>query len=747
MKTQTNNLTYSKTILVFAIILLLAGGEMWGQNFIMEGENATYQSSCSGVIKLKSAGTAGQHFQNIAPLPANPLGTSGNPIPGIVDWAATGDGQTVQGNFYYEHLVVSGGDKTLADGIHVTGNACTESIVGYSQIEEYPFYSTATGDLTFEGTFNYEGTTATIFPLYTATGTQPNNYNILNLSGGGTITAGEAGLGDFGATNVILASGTTLNIEGNLYTFGGNSQFDGPVEILASGSINPGTGNLVFDNTLTITNGDLIVQDGDGSVTIDENGSLNLVGDLSVINFGDNTNLIITGAINNGGNGQNLVFDCGSTVTYNSTVANQSILPTLNTDTHRYGNLVLSGANKQGGQVTSYPTNPYADIYSCGNFALADGNLDMVTNSGLLYLTSTTASVTYGVGNGAGDNEEVIGRFGRTTSADLATYMFNNRYTTIDLEADADNPTMVEMYVESGENPYSYVPLTDVNRKVNLTYTGGTGNEFVFEAGVGYLSTEKASWADPYGHSTLRFYEADATPSSEKVGTGEIYSKTESVGSELGQIKLANIKNTTSDIENGIGFFKSGNDLVLRSGPTTFYSVNDGRWTNPNTWDEGQIPSSLDDAEVRTMVYVGIPGPFAGTDAGNNTTTEVSKYADGKAANTITIASGTTFPGASLVIANLDNEDGYVFQTSKDNGTTFINNNTQAPTLAFPLDLATYPDKGDIPDRSVPANQNIFNGLWLLPYGSSATRTSIFGTNQLQNYGKVRNEGIIEVGQ
>jgi len=753
MKTQTNKRFLSKTFIAFAI-LLLAGSEMWGQNFIMNGTGASYEANCDAVIKINNNGGRIQ-WTNGATLGQ----TRADSIPGVVDWAsptpaAAADIDTVQA-LWYAHLVVSNGSKIMADGINVVGEACGTFLTGYDNIAEYPFYIASTDPVLFLGTFNYSAYgDQTIWPTYNSAGSNVNNYNILNIIAEGTVTLpNDERVG----VNQLTGNGA-LTIEGNLYVLGAaadTSFYDGLVTVNQGGTINTtGEGGILFRNDITLQDSSAIVA-GPGPVFIGDTATLALEGDNSYLNFGDGTDLVITGQITNGGNGSNLYFDCNSTVTYNDPDSGQVVLPTINVSTHRYGNLVLSGQDKVGGIIaTAYPTADYADIYACGDFSLADGNLDMLINDGLLFLSSVDADVTYGAANGTDDNEEVLGRFGRNTDGTAGSYMFNNRQTFIALSTNANNPDSVELYVEPGAEPHDYNDTSDVKRKVTLNYFGNA-DDFAFDTvSVGYLQSERSDWTGVYTQDKIRFYESTDTPvdTSEKVGTGFPYNRVASTGTELGSVSLHDIQSTTvATISNGIDSVASGNDIVLRTGPTQFYTIADGRWTNPNIWDEGTIPTFADDAYLKHMVYVGIDGTFAGTIGGaddtpeNNTKSEYDHYADianggngdTAAANRIIILKDVA-NNPSLIIGNEDNPATYVFKTAYTDGSSIINNNTEVPTATFPIAAKT-----SFTDATG------FNGLWVVPWlGATPTgRAATLGTHQIENKGKVRNEGIIEVGQ
>lgn len=49
----------------------------------------------------------------------------------------------------------------------------------------------------------------------------------------------------------------------------------------------------------------------------------------------------------------------------------------------------------------------------------------------------------------------------------------------------------------------------------------------------------------------------------------------------------------------------NGNELLLRAGPVIFASIRNGRWSNPDTWDEAREPSPLDSVLVRHTVHAG----------------------------------------------------------------------------------------------------------------------------------------------
>ncbi|MCO5251234.1 MAG: hypothetical protein M9949_07410 [Candidatus Kapabacteria bacterium] len=707
-------------------ICFFAISDATAQDFVSDGASADYNATCGAVVRMKGNGSK---FENTGG--ANLGETAGSVIPGVVDWAGNGSNQTVQG-LYYSLLYTSGtSTKNVEDGVFVMGGACATFLPGYDNLAIYPYYATG-GDRTYAGTFTYGGSDPqNLFPE--TTGASGTDYNILALSGGGTKTI--LGTDDVGtALNVDSDAGTTLAIVGQLYTGTGTSTLDGEVEFNdVAAELIVGTGAVDFNADVDVNSGTISAATGAGEVTVGSASTLTLGGDDSFLDFAASTNLTITGDIINSGNGLNLLFACLSTVTYDGTQNPQLVMPTLTTNS--YGNLVLTNGAKRGDIAANYAN----DIFLCNNFALTGGNFDMFTNTGTLTMLAVAGTATYGGGTG---NEEVVGSMARTMDATAASYVFNNRNTTIDLDADANNPTLatIEMRPGQGTTMPAWVVATDVNRSVNLTHNAAA--DFDMELAVGYLFSEGPGaplWDAPNTQASIRFHEGNAGGDDEKIGTGQVYNRTAAAGADLGQISLAGIARAANTaLPNDLDRFASGNDVILRAGPTTFYTVDDGRWTNPNTWDEGTQPSSLDDTEIRHAVYVGIDGPFIGTPGGtdgvaaNNTLAESDHYGTNAAARTITIADA--YANASIIIGNEDNTASYIFHTSFDGGSSFLNNNTNAPTAAFPYAIA----KGS-------ANKTDFNGLWLI--NSLGAGTPGFGTFQIANQGTINNEGVIEVGE
>jgi len=703
---------FLKLSLAIVAMLLLTNADVLSQNFTNNG--GTYNATCGAVIKLNSADAAPITYFN----GSTPLG--GTPIPGVVEYAyptASANDQTVQ-PLQYTFLVLSGlGNKIVADGVEVFGDDCEDFLSNdYAYSEYFPYFNNATP--TYVGTFTYGGSGQNIWP---------DTYNDVDVNDGpATILA----LDPITSTPIVVTVNTMttdgssdLTVSGVLNLGAGDSEFGSLVTLNDDDAeINAGAGTTDFAD-LTVTTGSINAQSGDGIVTF--GGTTSLASSTSILNFGEGTFLEIAGAITNDGDGTNLIFFCddtdpanASTVTY--LAGSTTVLPTLATNS--YGNLVLTGGNKVGGNATNYAN----DINLCANFSLADGNLTMLTNGGTFRMNTPIADATY-----AG-LVEVIGNFNRAIDASLETdYTFNNAGTMAIFDAADDNPERFQFFVDPATTSFQYVADTDVSRKVTVTYTDDDGSAYSgtgfdnFALSVGYKDDENPNlgWAAPYTQASIRMWETNASD-EEKVasGTGIAPARSDATVAAFGSVRIDGIENTTDALPNTLPLFASGNDIILRAGPTTFYTIADGRWTNPNVWDELVLPTEFDDTYLRHMIYVGISGPFAGTLVDNNTTPETSEYGTDPAANTITIMADNVnndFPNSSLIIGNEDNAADYVHRT-RANGASFQNLNTLAAGAAFPYE----------PTDKTAAAKIDFNGLWLVG-GIFAidSRIPAFGTN------------------
>ena len=687
-----------------------------------------YYIAGTGTVSYEDGGTfnyAGTSDQNIFPDQYQTIAVAGTGN------AVVPAGLTVEA----ENITSVIGAPILVDGT-LTLTTGVSNIAGNITVTNDGTLTTGAGNVTIDGDLASTGGTIT-----TGGGTVGLTGDV-DLSGDGVFTTG-AGAVTFTAAGTLDLTGTAA-----INTGAGDVTANGPVTTADGTTITVGgLGDLTFGGTLDLA-GNLVVPDGssgtgprivntDGPTTIATTGTITL-GATSIFN--------ISNTITNNGTGTNLAFDCGSFVNYDGGV--QTIMPTVSTNP--YGNLSLSGVGAKTGGTASYGS----DISICKNFSLAGGNLDMYkggVSSGTLIMTDATVDPTYTA------LVEVVGAMQRTTSTDAETYTFNNSATTITLAAAATNPTSMTLNVRPGETTAinNYQTGKDVRRKVNLSYAPNT-NAFDMTAQVGYRFEEGplagGLWDATYSQTSVRQYEA-IPANREKIGTGATPTRgTAAAGTSFGFVSLASIGSTSSAaFPNGIGDFASGNDLVLSAGPTTFYSIADGRWTNPNTWDEGSLPTAIDNVEIRTTVFAGIDGPFlraaggADNTANLNTRSEADAYPGGVAqANMITVAdklAGVGTPNPAFILGNEDNGPTFVFKTAQASGNTLVNNNLA--TSGVPFTATGIAAKATFVNIDNPG----FSGIWVTPWNTgTASGTPALQTNQIENAGTLNNQGIIEIG-
>jgi hypothetical protein len=491
-------------------------------------------------------------------------------VPGNMRYTASAGTQNVQAR-YYTNLEMDGPSaKAIPDAVYVSGT-----------------YTAAGGNRTYSGTFYYDGTgNQTIF-AETATSGSVNRYNNLAImTGSGACAVGTSTktiadnqtislMGDFSS-----AAGTTLALEGQLFAV--NATANGPITI---NDPTPGTtfaelrttGTATYAANVTVTAG--LFNVAGGTATVQSGVTLSLANSTNAqLQLGGGTTLDIAGVLQNSLPARtNWTFDGTSTIRFTSTAAGQTIPYTV--ATNPYGNVYTSGGTKS--------TESGGDVVMAGNLTVESDNIT-VASTRVWNMTNASATVTY---SGAGANSEIVGQMQRAISG-TGPYTFNNDKTQVTFTA-GTLPTTMTLAVFPLTNPNNYDNTKDVQRKVTVSWSGSNNWTATFR--VGYKESEIPSGVD---QSSLRFYESPTSGTPEKVSTGNPYNRSAAAGANLGYIELAGIQGTAAAVPNGFRYITSGNDLLLRGGPSVFYAIRSGRWSNPNTWDEGAEPSPSDEVVI-----------------------------------------------------------------------------------------------------------------------------------------------------
>lgn len=525
-------------------------------------------------------------------------------VPGLVVYSAISGTQNIQDRYYTDLTMAENGSKVIPDSVFVSGA-----------------YLASGGDRTYNGTFFYDGTLAQT--ILGETAGPSSGYNDVVFQGAGsktldtTATAAMNSLIIDPATGNVVINGT-LNIANNITQASDNNLSipGGSVTISDGTSVLAGTVDLSGTNgdvgTLSVNGGLLNIS---GTTTLGDfslldissaNGLIDTNGTLTIGNFADAKlnlgaldTLTVTGTMTNGraaGDKDNVTFADNSLVIYNG-IDGQVIMAT---DTsNAYGNLAVNG---KGAKTAS------GQVALSGNFSLADTNLTMGINcdaNTLLYMTDATASSSFG--GDALSEYEVIGRFRRNIGGINTPLTFNNFKTTVEIE-NASKLNYVELCVLPGDTSMTdYNIATDVKRSIKYFYdTVATTGDWAADIQFGYRSSELESINRTNAFkSSLRFREDDGAE-ADKVSTG-VQPVRDTTTNPFNSVLLAQIRGTGGRVapQNELAEVDNGNMLYLRGGPATFISIEDGRWSNPGTWDEGEQPGPLDVVKIRTNVHIG----------------------------------------------------------------------------------------------------------------------------------------------
>ncbi len=749
--TQTTSL-----VVLFAFLMAVT---LNAQNWTQSDACATpsYLAGPSGKIVMKS--TTGVFNQTGA---AVALGTNNaSRIPGTVEWNQAA-AQAVQPRYYFNLSTTGAGQKNIADGVHV-GGAYTPNADASGGDRNYAAAST----------FYYDGTINQAIAGEGATGGGLNAYKSLDLSGGTVGTpSNKTNTGAVEVNGILTTAQYSNLVNQNNFTINGagasiangNITVDAPNATVAAITFaTTGTGTFALNSTLTV----------DGNATKTGTLSLSSTGTFTVSGGATPGTLLLSNSVNaklamlatsyldvagtftnNRCERDNMTFATGSTVEYSSTTANQKIISTL--AAAKYGNLITTGAVKQ------------VDVGTCAspsNVVYVDTDLK-VNGTSWIDLEPT---LTYAVGSMTGNIVDVTAGTGNLTyaSGDIsANYIkghvrrsgtipttgpitFNNAQTQITFSTAP--VTSASAFVIPNTLPSAFandVSATyDVARIIELAYVGGTPVITTLKAG--YLESE----ATGLDLTRVRFAEGfDANQNKEKVLMAV------AVPPAPAPVRANPVATTRTISLSGagatLGFegthtidftkFTTGSALVFTT-KGGIYSIADGRWSNPATWDEGVVPANTDSAVVRHLVYTGIQGAAYGNTGWPDPEINGLLAGDaGAAAYAITVIAATpTYTHPVLLLANQDTDNGQATTTSFR---TRMAASAGFPTPGFlNLNCIANTENGDV--SFTPSATNHINGIWVQsPFGATQ-RNTVLAFPQIVNAGTVQNNGTIEVGQ
>ena len=496
-------------------------------------------------------------------------------VPGNMRYTASSGTQRVQAR-YYTNLQLDGPSaKVIPDAVYVSG---TYNVTPGS------------GNRTYAGTFYYDGTgDQTIFAEREPSGSVNRYNNLAIMTGSGACAVGTSTktiednetiplMGNF----LSADNRTTLLLKGQLFAV--NATANGPITIndptpAATFAELRTTGTATYAANVTVTAG--LFNVAGGTATVQSTSTLSLANSTNAqLQLGAGATLDVAGVLQNNLPARtNWTFDANSTIRFTRIADGQTIPYTV--ASNPYGNVYTSGGTKS--------TESGGDVVMAGNLTVESDNIT-VASTRVWNMTNPLATVTY---SGAGANSEIVGQMQRAISNTPGpSYTFNNAQTQVTFTAGTP-PTAMTLAVLPQTNPNNYDNTKDVQRKVTVSWDGSNNWTATFR--VGYKESEIPSGVD---QSSLRFYESPTSGTPEKVSTGNPYNRSNAAGANLGYIQLAGIQGTAAAVPNGFRYIASGNDLLLRGGPSVFYAIRSGRWSNPNTWDEGVEPSPSDEVVI-----------------------------------------------------------------------------------------------------------------------------------------------------
>jgi hypothetical protein len=734
---------YVLSALACLVVMALAGTELYAQNF-QNNAGGTYTTSAPTSGTITMINPAGQFTGGASQLGLN----NAQRIAGTVVWNGSA-AQTVQNCFYTSLGMKGAAAKNILDACYVSRDYMV-ALPG--------------GARTYNGIFHYDGTaySQVIFGENGVTGSAYNNLDLID-GGAGNPKSNNTAVVCNGYLTVQNAPLANLNVGANFTVGVGASSIGGAVSVNSGSFITTSTGTLDINNTAVFS------VNGGGSLQLNSTGLFSITsGELTLADVAGNSafamnvnsqmDVIDNGAAKGFVNAflarTNMTFDPSATVRYRGAGA-QDVVTTSNVGVNnKYGNLVFSAAGLK--TPTADATAP--NIYMRGTLNISGGVVQMSATVGaaiadqpILDMDVTGAAAdrtTYGSAN---NDQYVQGKMqlSGTIPTGIA-FTMNNAQTKVTFST---SPTTFQFDDFPGLQPTKLNDFltTDAKRTIGEWFTG-TGT--ISDLHVGYVVGDLAGWAGD--ETKMRFFEGfDPAQNKQKILiAGHPATRSGAVDPRwvdlTGGTGISLIAAAGGGLTNEIS---TGSDIILGSA-SLFITVTSGRWTNPNTWDEGMIPSATDNAEIRHLVYAGIAGPAFNTLALNNTTPEATAYPGNAAAcNHLTIrADGSPPLGAnqypSLIVGNEDNGAGYIFHTGTDGSVVIM---TLAAGLFMDDPTNPYMAIAGAWDNKAtnPGGGNTINGLWVQTIGgvSSNINPPIFGTAQIISKGNVNNNGEIQISK
>jgi len=513
---------------------------------------APYSSLTNGTIEFLGV------TNGFADLTGNPRGASAFGgtrawrVPGTVRYARNGvQDQFLQARYYTDLTLDSASVKRIPDSVLV-GNL-------YELINS--------GPRRYVGTFYYDGSLPQRITQENGLTSIGNRYNNLSLL---FSTKRVADVDEVRLDSVFTNdAASSVDVNGSLY-WGTRARTAAVLRIDSNGLLVSGSGVSLIGADIDVRNGLLVLNDRSDSMIIEQPATLRVqASPTAQLTAGEQSQLIVRGDfVNAYGPLTNMRFHPSSLIAFDALQPQQMQATSASS---AYGNLKTTASRKTA----------RGDIWVERTIAVHDSDVVMLPY---------TLSMKLGVASYRND-AEVIGALRRQLigSDTSTTYVYNNAFTSMKFER---APSELTMDVRPLTSPNAYNPLTDVQRKITVSYQG----QLLATVSAAYKASDiPSTWGPNASERLMKLYNAYGQPLPRAFKLAPSAPPTyvrrpAGAGSLFGFVQVSGVVDVGPDNQR----LDSGNDLLLRATRDTMRAIASGRWSNPFTWDEAREPEPID---------------------------------------------------------------------------------------------------------------------------------------------------------
>ncbi len=201
----------------------------------------------------------------------------------------------------------------------------------------------------------------------------------------------------------------------------------------------------------------------------------------------------------------------------------------------------------------------------------------------------------------------------------------------------------------------------------------------------------------------------------------------------------------------------SKSQLIFDATPSKLFSVRNGRWSDPQTWDAAITPTASDSVEIRHIVYTGLYngnelfGGRAWKVAEDKLVTGTNPAAEANVlALNVEIVDNPFDPitqNSALVIGNYSRNDGDNYMDFRKILAFGKDCDYAVDIKTTPLPAGTMPEDFLIEDAMSPYIYRRLSGLYIMDYTNDNKEAPIVKVSNLLNKGNFRNNAIFEIGE